>query len=38
VWLTPVSIQTRPPGWTQDEEKLAGAGVFGEAWKPRWSS
>jgi hypothetical protein len=37
VWLTPVSIQTRVPGWMPDESVLVGAGVFREAWKPRWS-
>ena len=37
VWLSPASIQTRPPGWTQDEERLAGAGTLGESWKPRFS-
>jgi hypothetical protein len=24
-------------GWTQDEERLAGAGTVGEAWKPKFS-
>ena len=37
MWLTPVSIHTGPPGRTPDEEKLVSAGVFKEAWKPRWS-
>lgn len=37
VWLTPTSIQTRPPGWSQDEEKCIAGGIFKEAWKPRRS-
>jgi hypothetical protein len=31
VWLSPTSIQTRPPGWTQDEEKLVAGGMMREA-------
>jgi hypothetical protein len=37
VWLTPTSIQTRPPGWTEDEEKCIAGGVIRQAWRQKWS-
>jgi hypothetical protein len=37
VWLSPTSIQTRPPGWTGDEEKLVAGGVIRQAWRQKWS-
>ena len=37
VWFGPKSIQTRLPGWSADESKLAGGGIMREAWKPKWS-
>lgn len=38
-YLAPLAIQNRPPvGWSLDQSEVMAAGLFNQAWMPRWSA